>query len=578
MLLVEPPTDNTGAVGTVGKTWANGQFTNLTVDNALTVGSNIQLGPSDELRMGGAASYVLLHDGTNNIIRSNESDLLFQDSTTTRIRLFRTTGAISASGGMTASGFFGTASHAVSSSFATTASFALNAGGSGFPFSGSAVITGSLTITSGSLSMLSGAIFVPQSTDTTTPYYSFINRTDTGLLHTLDGFGVDYLNIMLRGVPYISMAYTADGAIRGISFGDGVEIFSNLIPFSLAGDNTIGSTASRWDKGFFNTLSATGAITASIVSASSFTSSLSNQVGFFGTASRAVTSSFATTSSFASTGGSPAFPFSGSAVITGSLVLTNTSGLFRYEAEYNGVDAYVFNVDGASHRFRVNGGDGIVFTGQNGTFAPDNNSSGISLGNPTQRWNNTYTNNLFVSGTNTQTGSLNILSGSITITNGGVTSSLFGTASNALSSSWAPPTFPFTGSAIISGSLNVTGSTTVLGSFSATTKSFLINHQRLAGKKLVYGVVEAPEHSVLVRGKLSFGNIITLPDEWEWLVDMDTITVQLTPIGTHQALFVDSISGTQVHIGIAGQWNSDIHCYYLVQATRKDVAPLDTVV
>jgi len=44
--------------------------------------------------------------------------------------------------------------NAVSSSFATTASFALNASGAGFPYTGSARITGSLSVT-GSFSQLS---------------------------------------------------------------------------------------------------------------------------------------------------------------------------------------------------------------------------------------------------------------------------------------------------------------------------------------------------------------------------------------------------------------------------------------
>lgn len=53
-------------------------------------------------------------------------------------------------GDVTASNFLGTASVAISSSFATTASYAMNAGsGGGFPFSGSAVITGSLNVTQG---------------------------------------------------------------------------------------------------------------------------------------------------------------------------------------------------------------------------------------------------------------------------------------------------------------------------------------------------------------------------------------------------------------------------------------------
>jgi hypothetical protein len=59
------------------------------------------------------------------------------------------TGSINViAGDVTASNFLGTASVAISSSFATTASYAMNAGsGGGFPFSGSAVITGSLNVT-----------------------------------------------------------------------------------------------------------------------------------------------------------------------------------------------------------------------------------------------------------------------------------------------------------------------------------------------------------------------------------------------------------------------------------------------
>jgi hypothetical protein len=66
------------------------------------------------------------------------------------------------------------------------------------------------------------------------------------------------------------------------------------------------------------------------VSASSYTSSISNAVGFFGTSSVAVSSSHATTASFALNAGGAGFPFSGSAVITGSLYVSgsNISGSF----------------------------------------------------------------------------------------------------------------------------------------------------------------------------------------------------------------------------------------------------------
>ena len=114
------------------------------------------------------------------------------------------------------------------------------------------------------------------------------------------------------------------------------------------------------------------------------------------------------------------------------------------------------------------------------------------------------------------------------------------------------------------------------GSFTAFTKSFLIDHQGLPGKKLQYGVVEAPEHSVVCRGRLINENVICLPDEWEWLVDESTITVQLTPYRTYQKLYVFGISNNKIYIEIED--GGQIDCYYLVQGTRKDVPSLETVV
>jgi hypothetical protein len=141
--------------------------------------------------------------------------------------------------------------------------------------------------------------------------------------------------------------------------------------------------------------------------------------------------------------------------------------------------------------------------------------------------------------------------------------------------------FPYTGNAVISGSLtisgsaglSVTGSATVLGAFQATTKSFKIDHQILLGKKLIYGVLEGPEHGVYVRGRVTKNNIIQLPEEWEWLIDPDSITVQLTPIGTQQVLYVQNIENNTVIINSS----TPVDCFYFVQATRKDVAPLTTV-
>ena len=110
----------------------------------------------------------------------------------------------------------------------------------------------------------------------------------------------------------------------------------------------------------------------------------------------------------------------------------------------------------------------------------------------------------------------------------------------------------------------------VNGSFAATTKSFVIDHPTKPGMKLRYGSLEGPENGVYVRGRLKDGErIIQLPDYWEGLVDQDTYTVNLTPIGKHQELFVEHIADDYIIVG-----GGDIDCFYTVFAERKDVEKL----
>jgi hypothetical protein len=113
----------------------------------------------------------------------------------------------------------------------------------------------------------------------------------------------------------------------------------------------------------------------------------------------------------------------------------------------------------------------------------------------------------------------------------------------------------------------------VNGSFRATTKSFIIDHPTKENKKLQYGVLEGPEHSVYVRGKLTNTNVIQLPDYWHALVHEDSITVNLTAIGKKQDLWVEEITDT--HIIIASE-TGYINCFYAVFAERKDVEKLVT--
>jgi hypothetical protein len=114
----------------------------------------------------------------------------------------------------------------------------------------------------------------------------------------------------------------------------------------------------------------------------------------------------------------------------------------------------------------------------------------------------------------------------------------------------------------------------VNGSFGATSKSFLINHPdpSKSDKHLQHGVTEAPEHTVFVRGKLTNNNTIELPDYWPYLVDDNTITVTITPIGSYQQLYVESIQNNSVII--ANNNNNPINCYYYIVGERKDIPKL----
>lgn len=114
-----------------------------------------------------------------------------------------------------------------------------------------------------------------------------------------------------------------------------------------------------------------------------------------------------------------------------------------------------------------------------------------------------------------------------------------------------------------------------VGTLTATTKSFDITHPDDPSKRLIYGSLEGPEHGVYARGKNYMSEKIELPQHWKNLIDWDTITVQLTPRGRHQQLYVTRIdSGNcNVYVGDTNEYPM-VEYYYLVQAERKDVPKL----
>ncbi len=106
-------------------------------------------------------------------------------------------------------------------------------------------------------------------------------------------------------------------------------------------------------------------------------------------------------------------------------------------------------------------------------------------------------------------------------------------------------------------------------------KPFDLKHPTKDGYRLRYACIEGPEAGVYVRGRVCNGkNVIDLPDYWDGLVDYETLTVQLTPIGSHQNVIVKRISPIERKIYLQSQGGMPVDCFYHIFAERKDVNKL----
>ena len=122
----------------------------------------------------------------------------------------------------------------------------------------------------------------------------------------------------------------------------------------------------------------------------------------------------------------------------------------------------------------------------------------------------------------------------------------------------------------------VTGKTTLNKTFAiaasntVTKKGFDISHPTKEQTRIRYICVEGPTADVYIRGKLKDKNVIDLPDYWKGLVDPDSITVTLTPIGTFQELFYEEVEWCST-IKVMNAAGGPINCSYTVFAERIDV-------
>lgn len=116
------------------------------------------------------------------------------------------------------------------------------------------------------------------------------------------------------------------------------------------------------------------------------------------------------------------------------------------------------------------------------------------------------------------------------------------------------------------GSISMTGSVSSNGGAHVLSNKknlpFDMPHPNKPGWRLRHVCIEGPEIAVYCRGRVPEDGIIHLPSFWEGLVNPEDITINITPIGCWQELFVKEVLwGKQVVVrnNSGGSINADYH-------------------
>lgn len=122
----------------------------------------------------------------------------------------------------------------------------------------------------------------------------------------------------------------------------------------------------------------------------------------------------------------------------------------------------------------------------------------------------------------------------------------------------------------INAGLNITAQGEVMSRCGAhilsAKKNFDIPHPTKEGWRLRHTCPEGPSNDVYIRGKLKNEKVIDLPEYWKELVDEESITVSITPVGSQQNIIVQKIENNKVYLDSM----DSINCHYHIFAERKD--------
>ena len=96
---------------------------------------------------------------------------------------------------------------------------------------------------------------------------------------------------------------------------------------------------------------------------------------------------------------------------------------------------------------------------------------------------------------------------------------------------------------------------------------FDMPHWKTKGKRIRHICTEGPEAGIYIRGRLKDSNVIELPEYWDGLVDYDSISVQLQPIGDrHYHINVIEIDKEKVVVKEAD--DKPFECFYHIWVAR----------
>ena len=155
-------------------------------------------------------------------------------------------------------------------------------------------------------------------------------------------------------------------------------------------------------------------------------------------------------------------------------------------------------------------------------------------------------------------------------------------ATSSLGVSGGQPTALKTkGNMYITGDLYVTGSVDCQSTgrlesrhkaADASPKKFDIVHPSQEGMRLAHACIEGAEVAIYHRGRVRNEKEILLPDYWKDLVHMNSISVQLQPIGAHQDIIIKRWDTEKIYL--QSKSGVPIDCFFHVYAERKDINPL----